>query len=65
MTDNGLAAFSRRYIACCDEHRFGDLGELVAPDVVINGPTGCSRAEHVGGQVRAQARPVAGWAGDI
>ena len=37
MTGNGLAAFYRRYIACCNEHRFEDLRQFVAPDVVING----------------------------
>jgi predicted ester cyclase len=37
MTDDGLAAFYRRYNACCNEHGFDDLREFVAPDVVING----------------------------
>jgi steroid delta-isomerase-like uncharacterized protein len=37
MTDNGLAAFYRRYNACCNEHRFEDLAEFVARDVVVNG----------------------------
>jgi predicted ester cyclase len=37
MTDNGLAAFYRRYNACCNEHRFEDLARFVARDVVING----------------------------
>jgi predicted ester cyclase len=37
MTDSGLAAFYRRYNACCNEHRFEDLREFVARDVVING----------------------------
>jgi predicted ester cyclase len=37
MADDELAAFYRRYNACCNEHRFGDLGEFVAPDVAING----------------------------
>jgi hypothetical protein len=37
MTDDELAAFYRRYNACCNEHRFDDLGQFVAPDVVING----------------------------
>jgi predicted ester cyclase len=32
-----LAAFYRRYNACCNEHRFEDLGEFVAPGVEING----------------------------
>ena len=32
-----LAAFYRRYNASCNEHRFEDLGEFVAPAVVING----------------------------
>jgi predicted ester cyclase len=37
MTDNGLAALHRRYKACCNEHRFEDLAQFVAHDVVING----------------------------
>jgi predicted ester cyclase len=37
MSDNGLAAFYRRYNACCNEHRFEDLGDFVASDVVVNG----------------------------
>jgi predicted ester cyclase len=37
VTDDELAAFYRRYNACCNEHRFDDLGEFVAPDVVVNG----------------------------
>jgi steroid delta-isomerase-like uncharacterized protein len=37
MTDNDLEAFYRRYNACCNEHRFGDLVEFVARDVVTNG----------------------------
>ncbi len=37
MTDNELAAFYRRYNACCNEHRFDDLGEFVARDVTIDG----------------------------
>jgi len=37
MTNDELAALYRRYNACCNEHRFEDLGEFVAPDVVING----------------------------
>ncbi len=32
----GLAAFYRRYNACCNEHRFQDFREFVAEDVVIN-----------------------------
>jgi steroid delta-isomerase-like uncharacterized protein len=37
VTDDGLAAFYRRYNACCNEHRFEDLAEFVARDVVVNG----------------------------
>ena len=37
MTKNELAEFYRRYNACCNEHRYDDLGEFVAPGVVING----------------------------
>jgi predicted ester cyclase len=35
MTD--LARTYRRYNATCNEHRFADLGEFVADDVVVNG----------------------------
>jgi aspartyl-tRNA synthetase len=37
MTGNDLAAFYRRYNACCNEHRFEGLAEFVARDVVTNG----------------------------
>jgi predicted ester cyclase len=37
MTATELAAFYRRYNACCNDHRFEDLAQFVAPDVVING----------------------------
>lgn len=37
MTNGELAAFYRRYNACCNEHRFEDLGEFVAGDVAIDG----------------------------
>jgi predicted ester cyclase len=37
MTDNGLAAFYRRYNACCNEHRFEDIAQFVADDVAIDG----------------------------
>jgi predicted ester cyclase len=37
MTDTELVAFYRRYNACCNDHRFEDLPDFVARDVVING----------------------------
>jgi predicted ester cyclase len=37
MTDNELAAFYRRYNACCNEHRFEDLAAFVARAVAIDG----------------------------
>jgi predicted ester cyclase len=37
MTNDALAAFYRRYNACCNEHRFDDLAEFVARDVAIDG----------------------------
>ena len=37
MTKAELQAFYRRYNAYCNEHRFDDFHEFVAPDVVING----------------------------
>jgi predicted ester cyclase len=32
-----LEAFYRRYLARCNDHRFGELDEFVADDVVVNG----------------------------
>ena len=40
MATDELAAFYRRYNACCNEHRFEDLREFVARHVVINGTEG-------------------------
>ena len=37
MINSELAAFYRHYNACCNEHRFEDLGEFVARDVAIDG----------------------------
>lgn len=37
MTNDRLAAFYGRYNTCCNEHRFEELAEFVAHDVVING----------------------------
>ena len=37
MIDDELAAFYRRYNACCNEHRIEDLAEFVARDVAIDG----------------------------
>jgi predicted ester cyclase len=37
MTDTDLGAFYRRYNACCNAHRFDDVAEFVARDVVIDG----------------------------
>jgi predicted ester cyclase len=37
MTNDELAAFYRRYNACCNEHRYEDLAEFVARDVAIDG----------------------------
>jgi len=37
MTDNEIAAFYRRYNACCNAHAFEDLAEFVAPEVAIDG----------------------------
>ena len=37
MTNKELAAFYRRYNACCNEHRFENLAEFVARDVAIDG----------------------------
>lgn len=36
-----LESLYRRYLQRCNEHRFSELGEFVAPDVEVNGaPTG-------------------------
>jgi predicted ester cyclase len=32
--------FYRRYLQCCNDHRFGELGEFVAERVEINGVPG-------------------------
>jgi predicted ester cyclase len=37
MTGDQLATFYGRYNACCNGHRFEDLGEFVARDVAIDG----------------------------
>ena len=37
MNTTELAAFYRRYNACCNERRFEDLHRFVARDVAING----------------------------
>jgi steroid delta-isomerase-like uncharacterized protein len=37
MTEDGLAAFYRRYNEFCNAHRFEDIGEFVARDVAIDG----------------------------
>jgi predicted ester cyclase len=37
MTNGELAAFYRRYNACCNAHAYDDLGEFVAHGVAING----------------------------
>jgi predicted ester cyclase len=36
VTGDELAAFYRRYNACCNVHGFDDFGEFVADEVVIN-----------------------------
>ena len=55
MTRNGLAAFYRRYNACCNEHRFEDIAQFVARDVAIDGaPRGLDAyAEELRAVVRA------------
>jgi steroid delta-isomerase-like uncharacterized protein len=37
MTNDELETFYLRYNACCNEHRFEDVAEFVARDVVIDG----------------------------
>jgi predicted ester cyclase len=37
MTNDELAAFYRRYNACCNEHGFEDLRDFVRDDVLVNG----------------------------
>jgi predicted ester cyclase len=56
-----LAAFYRRYNALCNEHRFHDLPEFVAPDVVING-TDHGLVAYAGGLVEVvRAFPDYRW----
>lgn len=45
MDRDRLEAFYRQYLATCNEHRFGDLGEFVAADVRVDGRPS-SRAEY-------------------
>jgi predicted ester cyclase len=35
-----LDAFYRHYLRCCNEHRFGELGEFAGEHVEVNGE-GC------------------------
>ncbi len=37
MNDEGLRSWYRRYNEVCNAHRFGELGEFVASDVIVNG----------------------------
>jgi predicted ester cyclase len=61
MTDAELAAFYRRYNACCNAHAFDDLGEFVAPDVVINGGPGGLAAYADGLRYVVRAFPDYHW----
>src|SRR5918997_5928513 len=54
MTNSELAAFYRRYNALCNEHRFEDLAEFVAPDVAIDGAE--RGLEAYAGELRAVVR---------
>ena len=54
MTNDELAAFYRRYNACCNEHRFEDLDEFVARDVAIDGAA--RGLEAYAAEVRAVVR---------
>jgi len=61
MTEEDLAAFYRRYIARCNEHRFDDLAEFVAPDVVINDSDRGLDAYTEGLRIVARAFPDYHW----
>jgi predicted ester cyclase len=61
MTDDWLAAFYRRYNECCNAHRFDDLAEFVAPDVVINGTDRGLAAYTEGLSVVTRAFPDYRW----
>jgi aspartyl-tRNA synthetase len=54
MTNHELAAFYRRYNACCNEHRFEDLAEFVAGDVAIDGAD--RSLDAYGAELRAVVR---------
>lgn len=61
MTNDELAAFYRRYNACCNGHRFADFGEFVADDVVINGTDRGFDAYIEGLQAVVRAFPDYRW----
>jgi predicted ester cyclase len=61
MTDNGLAAFYRHYNAYCNDHRFDELADFVAPDVVINGSDGGLDAYAENLRVVVRAFPDFRW----
>jgi aspartyl-tRNA synthetase len=61
MTRQELAGFYRRYNACCNEHRFDDFHEFVAPDVLINGGEIPSDAYTDGLRVVTRAFPDYRW----
>jgi predicted ester cyclase len=61
VTHDELAAFYRRYNACCNGHRFADLREFVAPDVVINGTDRGLDAYADGLQAVVRAFPDFRW----
>ena len=61
MDNDQLAAFYRRYNACCNEHRVEDLREFVRPDVVINGTNRGLDAYAEGQRVIVRAFPDFRW----
>jgi predicted ester cyclase len=56
-----LAAFYRRYNQHCNEHRFTELGEFVAENVVVNGKPDGLRGYVAGLQAVVEAFPDYRW----
>jgi predicted ester cyclase len=63
MTDSELAAFYRRYNACCNEHRVDDLAEFVARDVAIDGVV--RGLDAYAAELRAVARAFPDYRWDV
>jgi hypothetical protein len=56
-----IDAWYRRYNPCCNEHRFDDLNEFVADDVVVNGAVHGLTSYKAGLQAVVDAFPDYRW----